>query len=205
MLGSRRADLKGDGRMKNNLTVLAIITFLFSITVFPALADNKPPQRGEVLPVINLPVPKNPDEKNYLGLTGSGLFKIPQIKASTVIVEIFSMYCPFCQKDAPGVNELYRLIENHADIKNKVKLIGIGAGNSPYEVEVFKKTYNVLFPLFPDKDFTIHKACGEVRTPYYVVVKINEDGTHQIVHTQLGNYPGAEPFLELVLKASGLK
>ena len=91
------------------------------------------------------------------------------------------------------------------DIKNKIKLIGIGAGNSSYEVEVFKKTYNVPFPLFPDKDFTIHKACGEVRTPYFMVVKINEDGTHQIVHTQLGNYPGAEPFLELVLKASGLK
>jgi thiol-disulfide isomerase/thioredoxin len=185
--------------------VLTMITFLFSINVFPALAANKPPDKGEVLPVINLPVPKNPDEKNYLGLTGSGLFKIPQIKASAVIVEIFSMYCPFCQKDAPGVNELYRLIENHPDIKNKVKLIGIGAGNSSYEVGVFKKTYNVLFPLFPDKDFTIHQAYGEVRTPYFIVVKINEDGTHQIVHTQLGGYPGAEPFLELVLKASGLK
>jgi peroxiredoxin len=191
--------------MKKILTVLAMITFLFSILVFPALAANKPPGKGEGLPVINLPVPKNPDERNYLGLSGSGLFKIPQIKAKAVIVEIFSMYCPYCQKDAPGVNELYRLIENNPDIKNKVKLIGIGAGNSPYEVEVFKKTYNVPFPLFPDKDFVIHKACGEVRTPYFMVVKINEDGTHQIVHAQLGDYPGAEKFLELVLNVSGLK
>jgi len=191
--------------MKKNLMFLAAMTLLFSMLVFPALAANKPPEKGEVLPVMNLPTPKNPDERSYLGLSGSGLFKIPQIKARVVIVEIFSMYCPYCQKDAPGVNELYRLIENNADIKNKIKLIGIGAGNSSYEVEVFKKTYTVPFPLFPDKDFTIHKACGEVRTPYFMVVKINEDGTHQIVHNQLGNYPGAEPFLELVLKASGLK
>jgi peroxiredoxin len=191
--------------MTKHLTVLAIMTFLFSTTVFPALAANQPPQKGEVLPVINLPIPKDPDEKNYLGLSGSGFFRIPQIKAKAVIVEIFSMYCPYCQKDAPGINELYRLIENNLDIKNKIKLIGIGAGNSSYEVEVFRKTYNVPFPLFPDKDFTIHKACGEVRTPYFMVVKMNEDGTHQIVHTQLGEYPGAEPFLELVLKASGLK
>jgi peroxiredoxin len=181
------------------------MTFLLSTTVSPALAANKPPQRGEGLPAINLPVPKNPDEKNYLGLSGSGTFKISQIKAKVVIVEIFSMYCPYCQKDAPGVNELYRLIENKPDVKNNIKIIGIGAGNSSYEVEVFRKTYNVPFPLFPDKDFTIHKACGEVRTPYFMVVKINEDGTHQIVHTQLGEYPGAESFLELVLKASGLK
>jgi peroxiredoxin len=191
--------------MKKHLTVLAIMTFLFSATVFPALAANKPPQKGEVLPAINLPVPKDPDEKNYLGLSGSGLFKIPQIKAKAVIIEIFSMYCPYCQKDAPGINELYRLVENNPEIKNKIKLIGIGAGNSSYEVEVFRKTYSVPFPLFPDKDFTIHKACGEVRTPYFMVVKINEDGTHQIVHAQLGEYPGAESFLELVLKASGLK
>jgi thiol-disulfide isomerase/thioredoxin len=191
--------------MRKILKPVTMIILLFSTFVFSALAANKPPEKGEVLPAINLPIPKNPEERNYLGLSGSGLFKIPQIKAKAVIVEIFSMYCPFCQKDAPGVNELYRLIENNPDIKNKIKLIGIGAGNSPYEVEVFKKTYNVLFPLFPDKAFTIHKACGEVRTPYFMVVKINEDGTHQIVHAQLGGYPGAEPFLELVLKASGLK
>ncbi len=191
--------------MKKILIYLTITILLLSTLTFSVLSANKAPEKGEGLPAINLPIPKNPDERNYLGLSGSGSFKIPQIKAKTVIIEIFSMYCPYCQKDAPGVNELYRLIENNADIKNKIKLIGIGAGNSTYEIEVFKKTYQVPFPLFPDKDFAIHKACGEVRTPYFMVVKINEDGTHQIVHTQLGNYPGAEPFLELVLKASGLK
>ncbi len=191
--------------MRRILKGFTVIAFLLSIIVFPALAADKPPEKGGVLPIINLPIPKNPEERNYLGLPGSGLFKIPQIKARAVIVELFSMYCPFCQKDAPRVNELYRLIQSDPNIKDKVKLIGIGAGNSPYEVEVFKKTYDVPFPLFPDKDFVIHKACGEVRSPYYIVVKINDSGTHQIVHTQLGEYPGAEPFLELVLKASGLK
>jgi len=191
--------------MKKILMYLTSMIFLFSTLTFSVLSANKAPEKGEVPPAINLPVPKNSDERNYLGLSGSGSFKIPQIKAKAVIIEIYSMYCPYCQKDAPGVNELYRLIENSQDIKNKIKLIGIGAGNSSYEVEIYKKTYQVPFPLFPDKDFAIHKACGEVRTPYFMVVKINEDGTHQIVHTQLGNYPGAEPFLELVLKASGLK
>jgi len=191
--------------MKKLLLCLISIILLFSILVLSAPATNKPPEKGEQLPVINLPIPKNSDERNYLGLSGTGLFKIPQIKSKVVIIEIFSMYCPYCQKDAPGVNELYRLIENNADIKDKIKLIGLGAGNSSYEVGVYKNNYSVPFPLFPDKDFEIHKACGEVRTPYFIVVKINEDGTHQIVHSQLGNYPGAQPFLEIVLKASGIK
>jgi len=72
-------------------------------------------------------------------------------------------------------------------------------------VGIYKKTYSVPFPLFPDQEFTIHKVCGEVRTPYFIVVKINEDGSHLVVHSQLGEYPGAKPFLELVLKSSGLK
>jgi peroxiredoxin len=191
--------------MKKILMLSAVVALFFSALFFHAWAADKPPEKGGVLPSINLSIPKSPDERSYLGLSGGGLFKITQIRAKAVIVEIFSMYCPYCQKDAPGVNELYRLIENNQDIKNKIKLIGIGAGNSSYEVEVFKKKFNIPFPLFSDKDFTIHKDFGEVRTPYFMVVKINKDGTHKIVHTQLGDYPGAEPFLELVLKASGLK
>jgi thiol-disulfide isomerase/thioredoxin len=191
--------------MKKIYLTLPVITILLLTLVSPVLPADKPPAKGETLPVFNLPVPKNPAEKSYLGLSVDGFFKIPQIKARVVIVEIYSMYCPYCQKDAPGVNELYQRIDKNPDLKNKIKLIGIGAGNTAFEVETYRKTYQVAFPLFPDKDFTIHKACGEVRTPYFIVVKMNDDGTHQIVHAQLGDYPGADLFLELVLKASGLK
>jgi peroxiredoxin len=184
-------------------SVFAVVFILsFGWSTFAA---DKPPQKGETLPSIQLPVPKSLVEKSYLGLSREGSFTIPQIKARVVIIEIYSLYCPYCQKDAPGVNELYQLIEKNPDLKKDVKLIGIGAGNTPYEVETYKKTYTVPFPLFSDQDFKIHTACGEVRTPYFIVVKINEDKTHQIVHTQLGDYPGAEPFLDLVLKSSGLK
>jgi len=191
--------------MKKIYLTLPVITILLLTLVSPVLPANKPPAKGETLPVFNLPIPKSSTEKGYLGLSGDGFFKIPQIKTKVVIVEIYSMYCPYCQKDAPGINELYNLIEKNPDLKNKIKMIGIGAGNTSFEVETYKKTYQVPFPLFPDKDFAVHKACGEVRTPYFIVVKINDDGTHQIVHAQLGNYPGAEPFLEIVLKVSGLK
>ncbi|OGP87492.1 MAG: hypothetical protein A2156_10785 [Deltaproteobacteria bacterium RBG_16_48_10] len=191
--------------MKNPLIFSLVFSFLVLGLAYPASTAESPPSKGGVLPALNLTTPKNPVEKGYLGLTGEGLFKIPQIKTKVVIVEIFSMYCPFCQKDAPKVNELYNAIENHPELKNKIKMIGIGAGNSSYEVEVFKKTYSVPFPLFSDKDFAIHKACGEVRTPYYMIVRINDDGSHQIMHAQLGGFQGAEQFLELVISTTGLK
>ena len=191
--------------MKKILMPSLAIIISFSVLSSSTLASNPPPSKGDVLPVINLSIPKNPDEKAYLGLSGAGTFKIPQIKAKVVIIEIFSMYCPYCQKDAPRINELYQMIEKDSDLRTRIKMIGIGAGNSPYEVSVFKKTYHVPFPLFADKDFSIHKLLGEVRTPYFVAIKINDDGTHQIVHSQLGDFQGAEPFLEIILKASGLR
>ena len=189
--------------MKKYLMSIGGMVILLGVLTVSIWAAG-PPVKGGVLPMINLPIPKTPAEKSYLGLSGDGLFKIPQIKSKVVIVEIFSMYCPYCQKDAPKINELYQAIENNNDLKNKIKLIGIGAGNSSYEVEIFKKIYTVPFPLFSDKDFILHKTLGEVRTPYFIAIKINDDGTHQIVHAQLGGFQGAGPFLELILKASGL-
>ncbi len=191
--------------MKEMLLSLFAVAVAFSLIMGLAVPAFSQPQKGGVLPAINLPVPKNPDEKNYLGLSVAGSFKIPRIKAKVVLVEIFSMYCPYCQKDAPGINELFEKIESDPDLKDKIKLIGIGAGNSDFEVETFKKTYKVPFPLFSDKDYVIHKACGEVRTPYYIAVKINPDQTHQIFISQQGGFPGAEPFLEQILKESGLR
>lgn len=114
------------------------------------------------------------------------------------------MYCPHCQKDAPRVNELYERIEGNPDLKGKIKLIGIGVGNTPFEVETFKKTYKIPFPLFSDRDYRLHKLLGEVRTPYFIVLKIYGDGGHRIVHSQSGGFPGAEPFLELIQKVAEL-
>ena len=102
------------------------------------------------------------------------------------------------------MDELYRLVESGPDLRNKIKLIGIGAGNSRYEVEVFKKTYHTPFPLFPDNEFAIHKALGDVRSPYFIVIKINKDGTHEVVHSELDSFREAHEFLELILGASEL-
>lgn len=168
-------------------------------------AASLPPVKGAALPLITLPVPEDPDEKEYLGLSGSSSFNIPQIKANVVIIEIFSLYCSKCQKIAPEVDKLYYLIESNPDLKNKFKLIGIGAGNSSYEVDVFKKTFHTPFPLFPDDGFTIHQALGDVRTPYFIVIKIGQEGTNEVIHSELDSFEEAHAFLKSIVSASNPK
>jgi peroxiredoxin len=187
------------------LVIIPLLLLLLSNPTFAASATTLPPAKGGTLPVINLQVPKDPAEKMYLGLSGSGSFRIPQIRAQAVVIKIFSVYCPICQSMAEAMTNLYHQIENNPNFKNRIKLIGIGVGNSPLEVEVFKDTYKIPFPIFPDEDFRIHKALGEVRTPFFIAIKMERDGSHEIVHTYLGGLTNAKAFLDLMAEAYGIK
>lgn len=190
---------------KNIIFLLAMFGCLF-FWGQPILAANCTiPSEGDVLPEITLSVPQNTNEKDYLGIKEKDAFKVSQIKARIVILEVFSMYCPYCQKEAPVVNELYQIINERPALKDKIKIIGIGAGNNPFEVEVFKNKYNIPFPLFPDASFSIHKSVGEVRTPYFFVIKINVDGSHKILYSKTGSIQDPNQFLDSILKIAGLK
>jgi thiol-disulfide isomerase/thioredoxin len=190
--------------MKKMVIFFAALVICLPVFNGAPVATEQPTISGDVLASITLPVPQDQNAKNYLGLTGEGSFTISQIKAHLVIIEIFNMYCNNCQREAPRVNELYQTVGKDQNLKGKIKMIGIGVGNTPLEVEVFKKTYGVLFPLFPDEDYTIHKACGEVRTPYFIGPKINADGSLSVFHTKEGGFQDPSQFLKQIITASGL-
>ena len=189
----------------NKLSMNFTVLFVVLVFAFTAFAGTKTPLEGDLLPEIVLSVPNNPDHQKYLGLHGEGSFTIPQIKARVVIVEIFSMYCPYCQAEAPSLNKLYSKIQGDTNLKDNFKIIGIGTGNSTFEIEHFRKTYDIPFPLFPDDDFSLHKKIGEVRTPYFFGIAINEDGTHKILYSKQGRLEDHDQFINILLQGAGLK
>ena len=181
-----------------------VVTTLLVFTQ-KTFADGNPPLKGDALPEILLPIPQDQDHREYLGLDGNGFFQIPRIQAQIVIIEIFSMYCPHCQREAPNINNFYHQLESDPALKGKVKIIGIGVGNSDFEVNFFRKKYAIPFPLFSDADFMIHKKIGEVRTPYFFGIKITGSGEHTIFYSQLGGPKDSRQFLENLLQGTGLK
>ena len=156
-------------------------------------------------PVFELPVPQNDPQKNYLGISGSGKFKITQIKSPVIIIEVFSMYCPHCQSDAPLVNQLYQAIQARPDLKEKIKIIGIGITNGTYEVDLFRAKYKVPFPLFPDQDMAIGEKLGSMATPTFIGAKNNHDGTMEEFYFKSGELHDVNSFLDEIIKLSKLK
>lgn len=147
-----------------------------------------------------LPAPEEKNHQTYLGVDPDQPFTLDQVKADILVIEIFSMYCPICQREAPKVNTLFQRLE---EVKDKsVRLIGIGAGNSAYETKFFRKTYNIEFPLFSDGKFVIHKKIGEKGTPYFIGLKPGAPKDRRVFFTHSGDIKDLDQFLDQLFKAS---
>jgi thiol-disulfide isomerase/thioredoxin len=191
---------------------IVIAAFLFACASAPVgdecpvAPDNAAAMKADSsnLPIFELPIPVSEGEKGYLGLNGSGNFKTGQIKARVVIVEVFSFYCPHCQRTAAQINDLYQMIEKRADLNGKIKMIGIGAKNSAYEVSAYKERYQVPFPLFPDEDMEITEKLGVKGTPTFIGVKVDGKGNQKQVYFGEGGFQDNQKFLTEIIRLSGL-
>jgi hypothetical protein len=129
-----------------------------------------------------------------------------QIKARVLVVEVFDMYCRFCQGAAPKVDEVYEL-NLRSGFGDEVKMIGIGRMNTELEVSTFKEKYNVRFPLFADKDLSITRALQayDEGTPHFIVIKMEPGNRVRIVHTRTGAFEDPKAFYDAILERSGLR
>lgn len=165
------------------------------LAISAVASAGKTPAVGDPLVDLRLPTPESADTRDYLGLPPGDSFPVTAIAGKILVIEIFSMYCPHCQREAPAVNRLYQAIGNSETLRDRVKLIGIGVGNSTFEINHFRMHYSVPFPLFPDEDFTVHKAIGEVRTPFFIVIALGPDGNGRILWTRSGSMEALEAFM----------
>ncbi|UTF50613.1 TlpA family protein disulfide reductase [Desulfomicrobium sp. ZS1] len=186
-----------------------VFTFLLSLLLSGSAlameasdnADSHPLPVGAAMPDLLLRGELSPEHLTQLGLKSPSPRHLSEINAKTVILVAFSMYCPHCQREAPVLNELHALIQSRG-LADDVKLIGVGIGNSNFEVQVFRDKYATTFPLFSDPDFTVNKEIGEVGTPFFYVLAMNpEEKEIRVVKTLLGRMESAETFLEEALQA----
>jgi hypothetical protein len=79
-------------RLRKLLVAWVAFAVFLAMGSLQALAASEPPAQGSALPHFELGVPQDLGARSYLGLSDSGNFTVPQIKAQVVIIQIFSMY-----------------------------------------------------------------------------------------------------------------
>lgn len=175
------------------------------VTTLGTSAQNAPADCKNHIPAIELPIPGSEAERSYLGLSGNGNFRIGEVKSQVLLVEIFSFYCPHCQQSASQVNDLYNEIQKRGDLNGKIKMIGIGAKNSAFEVDSYRERYHVPFPLFSDKYLELTEKLCVRGTPTFIGFKVDGKGLQESFYYGEGGFPDIQKFLSEIVQSSGLK
>jgi peroxiredoxin len=184
--------------------VAALLFLLLPVMDAPAQAPRSS-GRNIPFPALQLPAPLDEAEAAYLGVPEATAFSVGQIRAQIVLIEIMSAYCPYCQRVAPLVDDVYGRIQEDQALKGKIKIIGVGITNSPYELDLFKTKFNVPFPLFADPKSEIAKKLNVEGTPTFIGVRLDDKGGAREVFYWPGAFMDTDQFMAELGKATGLK
>jgi len=144
------------------------------------------------LPGVPLPDALTPEQRAYLGLGASGSFTIGAVRGDLVVVEFFNSSCYACALMAPVMDLAWRKVDARADLKDRVRFVGIGVGNTLAQVRDFHDRYDSQFPMIADPEFAAFDALGTAEgTPYLMLLRRGSDGTFT-ARAQVGHIPLAD-------------
>jgi hypothetical protein len=193
--------LRSSGNIFPTLPVFFFITLCFAfLSTGVSLAETKPLVKGQYLPNLSFKDSLHKEEQTYLGLTAGKKFSLKNIRCSVIIIEVFNTYCTSCPGNIPVINKVYSHSKEDPKFKGKIKIIGIAAGNTREEIIAYQKTHSASYPILSDLFFTQHKALGNPRVPYTMLIKRTLQGKNKIIYTHQGIIDSPEELLEIAGK-----
>ncbi len=164
---------------RNTLILFCLCCIACAPAAYAARTSDAHIGPGDTLPLLTSRQELSEADRKYLGIKqggflffGSPEFSVQDIDAEVIVVEFFNCYCTSCQAQAPILNKVYAKIVEDKNLAQRVKFIGIGAGNNMREIARFKQEKEVPFPIIPDQDFSLYEAIGDPGgTPFTLIVK----------------------------------
>ena len=177
---------------------LALALFLLiPVSLFAApLKDPDPVLRsGDLFPDISLPSPGSSENRGYLGLREKETFSIEEIQSDLIVIKYLNTNCVYCIKLLPTFDEIYRTVDQDANLRKRIKILGISVGDTMIEVDFFKKNHSIPYPVIPDTEFEAHHAAGTRRVPFIVVARKDKQGKWVVASVHVGLIFSAENFV----------
>jgi peroxiredoxin len=173
------------------LLLLGVVSFIFFCQPVLAAGKGEGITVGATMPEITLSAPSSAAEKEYLGLGSEEAFTLSQVQGKFVLIELFWAFCKTCQKNAPGLNKVVKVIQGDPVLGKDIKVLGIGVGNKSKHVAAFKKKFRVRFPLVPDPKKAAFKQLGSPGYPFTILA----DSNGKILLTHGGLIDDVDEFL----------
>ncbi len=183
------------GRRALSLTALCLLlTSSFAIAIEPA---SIPLSDGDAFPDITFNDKIDVAICAYLGIDKKPPLAFRELSGSFFVMEVFNVFCMRCPKNVPLLNSLYDLSEKDPQLRGKLKVIGIAAGNNRKELDIYARQYKVAFPSFADDLFSSHIALGKPRVPYTLFVKRSATGDNVVVSVHQGMFKPSASLIDM--------
>jgi peroxiredoxin len=150
---------------------------------------------GDFFPACRLMLLDYQKDRDYLQITHvQRTFTLEDVHSDYIFIEIYNELCSACVNEVKTYKALYRMLLEDAFLKEKVKMMGIGAGSKKRSAAKFRKQKNISFPLFADEKREIFECLGKPVLPVSYLVQ-RQAGKRKIRLIQSGHIGNAEKLL----------
>lgn len=160
--------------------VFAAVLVLLAATE-AALGADALPAPGQTLPTLTLKTPVFGQDAQELGVAGKKSFRLQDVKAKVIVVEVIGVYCAECAKQVHSFNTLYARLSRRIQA-GEVRVFGLAAGGTDKEVESLRKAGIYKYPIVGDEKYQNHKLLREPKTPFTML--LTPGG--KVLYTHLG-------------------
>lgn len=100
-----------------------------------------------------------------------------------LIVTFFDLYCVACQQSADAFVTLGNTLDKRPD-HDAIVPLGIGLGDTAFEVQAFLRTYPLSYPCLADPEKTWQAPFDLQGTPTVLTLAVEKDGLREILRHQ---------------------
>jgi hypothetical protein len=155
--------------MRQSCKSVLLCTLLLVVLAGQALAAGPLPEPGQTLPALSLKPPAFGQDAQDLGVAGKKTFRLQDLKAKVIVLEVIGVYCAECAKQVHAFNTLYARLARRIQA-GEVRMLGLAAGGTDMEVESLRKTGIYKYPIVADEKYQNHKLLREPKTPFTLLV-----------------------------------
>jgi peroxiredoxin len=138
-----------------------------------------------------------PADCAYLRIPPDKEFSLSELTHDIIIIEFLNVYCHTCRNQVEVFNDLFTTLRKDPELSSRVCLIGIAVGNTPGEIQDFKKNFGALYPIFSDKDKVIFNMTGNLQgTPHTYILR--KEDQRFIIDYHAGGVTSKDRYLNTV-------